>query len=121
MHLHKIADFMNFREAAIGGTIPETAKYREMLKKMHPLQMLSSNIVIPLFEISYSYTTIKGNHKNAKKYVFLQDHEEIDIEIELLMKDWVEDYNRQRPYRKISNVQILEIRIISFGSISIDH
>ena len=52
MHLHKIADFMNFREAAIGGTIPETEKYREMLKKMHPLQMLSSNIVIPLFEIS---------------------------------------------------------------------
>ena len=82
---------MNFREAAIGGTIPETAKYREMLKKMHPLQMLSSNIVIPLFEISYSYTTIRGNHKNAKKYVFLQDHEEIDIEIELLMKDWVEE------------------------------
>ena len=101
MHLHKIADFMNFREAAIGGTIPETAKYREMLKKMHPLQMLSSNIVIPLFEISYSYTTIRGNHKNAKYLV--------------------EDYNRQRPYRKISNVQILEIRIISFGSIFIDH
>ena len=92
-----------------------------MLKKMHPLQMLSSNIVIPLFEISYSYTTIRGNHKKAKKYVFLQDHEEIDIEIELLMKDWVEDYNRQRPYRKISNVQILGIRILSFGSISIDH
>ena len=88
---------------------------------MHPLQMLSSNIVITLFEISYSYTTIRGNHKKVSKYLFLQDHEEIDIEIGLLMKDWVEDYNWQKPYRKISNVQILEIRIISFGSIAIDH
>ena len=70
MHLHKIADFMNFREAAIGGTIPETAKYREMLKKMHPLQMLSSNIVIPLFEISYSYTTdYSGRSAHAPKRI----------------------------------------------------
>ena len=72
MHLHKIADFMNFREAAIGGTIPDTAKYREMLKKMHPLQMLSSNIVIPLFEISYSYTTIGEIIRMQKNMYFFK-------------------------------------------------
>ena len=72
MHLHKIADFMNFREAAIGGTIPETAKYREMLKKMHPLQMLSSNIIIPLFEISYSYTTIREIIRMLKNMYFFR-------------------------------------------------
>ena len=44
MHLHKLADLLSFHEVAVGGTLPQTEYYREKLKRLHPMQMLSSNI-----------------------------------------------------------------------------
>ena len=55
MHLHKLADILSFHEVAIGGTLPQTEYYREKLKRLHPMQMLSLNILLPLYEISFSY------------------------------------------------------------------
>ena len=39
-----------------------------------------------------------------------QSTSEVDFEAELLLKDWIAEQNARKPYRKISNVQILEIR-----------
>ena len=55
MHLHKLTDLLSFHEVAVGGTLPQTEYYREKLKRLHPMQMLSSNILLPLYEISFSY------------------------------------------------------------------
>ena len=54
MHLHKLTDLLSFHEVAVGGTLPQTEYYREKLKRLHPMQMLSSNILLPLYEISSS-------------------------------------------------------------------
>lgn len=115
MHLHKLADLLSFHEVAVGGTLPQTEYYREKLKRLHPMQMLSSNILLPLYEISLSYMTVRGNYRQAKKYAFLAEYSEVDFEAELLLKDWIAEQNARKPYRKISNVQILEIQKLRMG------
>ena len=70
MHLHKLTDLLSFHEVAVGGTLPQTEYYREKLKRLHPMQMLSSNILLPLYEISLSYMTVRGNYRQAKKICF---------------------------------------------------
>lgn len=87
MHLHKLADLLSFHEVAVGGTLPQTEYYREKLKRLHPMQMLSSNILLPLYEISLSYMTVRGNYRQAKKYAFLAEYSEVDFEAELLLKE----------------------------------
>ena len=46
-------------------------------------------------------------------------YSEVDFEAELLLKDWIAEQNARKPYRKISNVQILEIQKIAYGILDI--
>ena len=118
MHIHKYADLACFQEIGIGGTQPATEEYQEFIKKLHPSQFLSGGIRATLYEVSYSYMTIRGNGRTAKKYALLNpDHEEEYIEIEMQMSSWVENHNAKRPYRMISNVTILEIKPLAFANI----
>ena len=116
MHLHKFADMVLFDEIAIGGTLPETELYREFFKKLHPAQFLNSEIRIPVYEITYSYLTMRENHRVGRKYMFLRlEHDDVEMEIEMALNDWVEDLNREKAYRKIFNVRILEIKPIVYA------
>ena len=120
MHLHKFADLVSFEEIAVGGTLPETEYYRDFFKRLHPAQLLSSRVRIPIYEVTYSYNTKRGNYHVGKKYVFCRrEHEDLDIEIVMLLRDWVEDINKWKPYRKIFNVKILEIKPIAYALLSI--
>ena len=98
--------------------LPATEEYREFIKRLHPSQFLSGGVRATLYEISYSYTTIRGNGRTAKKYTLMNpDHEEAGIEIEMKLRDWVSSHNAKRPYRMISNVTILEIKPMAFANI----
>ncbi len=118
MHVHKYADLACFQEIGVGGMLPATEEYREFIKRLHPSQFLSGGVRATLYEISYSYTTIRGNGRTAKKYTLLNpDHEEAGIEIEMKLRDWVSSHNAKRPYRMISNVTILEMKPMAFANI----
>lgn len=119
MYLRKLADVLLFQEVAINGTLPQTQYYREKLKEMHPMQMLSTKLTLPLYQIPFSYVTLRGNYRQAKKYAFFTEHSEVDFEAELLLKDWILEENRRKPYRRISNVQILEVQKIAYGILEI--
>lgn len=120
MHIHKFADLAVFDEVGIGGTLPATAEYREFVKKLHPAQVLTGRLTAPLLEVKYSYVTIRGNYRTAKKYLLLRSiHEEVDFEVDMILRDWVDEQNKERPYRKISNVEILEINLIAYATISL--
>lgn len=121
MHIHKFADMARFDEIAIGGTLPATEEYRDFLKKLHPTQILNGRVVIPFYEVVYSYRTVRGNERTGKKYVLLrQEHEDSDMEIEMLLRSWVESRNMERPYRRISNVKILDIQPMAYATITFD-
>ena len=117
MHLHKFAELASFEEIACGGTLGATEEYRSFFKKLHPSQFLNSMIRIPIYEVKYSYFTARRNYRVGYKYMFLRlEHEEVDIEVEMAFQDWVDDLNKRKPYRKISNVRILEIKPIAYAS-----
>lgn len=120
MHLHKFADMVHFDEIATCGTLPATEEYRGFLKKLHPSQFLNSIVKIPIYEVKYSYYTKRGNYRVAYKYMLLRmEHEELDIEIEMAFQDWVNDLNKYKPYRSISNAKILEMRPVTYASLRI--
>lgn len=120
MHIHKFSDMVTFDEVAIGGTLPATEEYRSFFKKLHPRQILTSRITAPIYEVTYRYDTCRNNQREGKKYVILRSaHEDEEFEIDMLFRDWVEEENRRRPYRKISNVQILEIRPRAYATLSL--
>lgn len=120
MHIHKFADLAVFDEACVCGTLPATAEYREFIKKLHPAQILTGRLTVPLLEVKHSYVTNRGNYRTAKKYLLLRSlHEDVDIEVDMIMRDWADEQNKARPYRKISNVEILEVNLIAYATISL--
>lgn len=118
MHIHKFADIASFAEIGVGGNLPATEEYREFIKKLHPTQFLTGRLTAPLYEVEYSYVTVRGNYRKAYKYVLLRlEHDDLDLEIEMIFSDWVEELNRKCPYRRILNAQILKITPIAYATI----
>ena len=118
MHIHKFADIASFAEIGVGGNLPATEEYREFIKKLHPTQLLTGRLTAPLYEVEYSYVTVRGNYRKAYKYILLRlEHDDLDLEIEMIFSDWVEELNRKCPYRRILNAQILKIKPIAYATI----
>ena len=117
-----LADCCTFSEVAVGGTPPATENYRAFLKKLHPKQILNMQITIPLYRVRYSYMTRRGNIRQSEKFFFATagEHEELALEVEMKLKDWFEDENRARPYRAVSNVEILDIDRVAYATPSCD-
>lgn len=118
IHLHKFAEMVAFEEIGIGGTLPRTERYREFFKKIHPAQILKSRVSVPIYEIKYSYVTARGNYRERKKYILLRiEHEDIGFEIEMALEDWADNAKK---HRKVSNVEILEIKPIAYAVFSLN-
>ena len=118
MHIHKFADIASFAEIGVGGNLPATEEYREFIKKLHPTQFLTGRLTAPLYEVEYSYVTVRGNYRKAYKYILLRlEHDDLDLEIEMIFSDWVEELNRICPYRRILSAQILKIKRIAYATI----
>ena len=118
MHIHKFADIASFAEIGVGGNLPATEEYREFIKKLHPTQFLTGRLTAPLYEVEYSYVTVRGNYRKAYKYILLRlEHDDLDLEIEMIFSDWVEELNRKCPYRRILNAQIIKIKPIAYATI----
>ena len=118
MHIHKFADIASFAEIGVGGNLPATEEYREFIKKLHPTQFLTGRLTAPLYEVEYSYVTVRGNYRKAYKYILLRlEHDDLDLEIEMIFSDWAEELNRICPYRRILNAQILKIKPIAYATI----
>ena len=118
MHIHKFADIASFAEIGVGGNLPATEEYREFIKKLHPTQFLTGRLTAPLYEVEYSYVTVRGNYRKAYKYILLRlEHDDLDLEIEMIFSDCVEELNRICPYRRILNAQILKIKPIAYATI----
>lgn len=118
MHIHKFADIASFAEIGVGGNLPATEEYREFIKKLHPTQFLTGRLTAPLYEVEYSYVTVRGNYRKAYKYILLRlEHDDLDLEIEMIFSDWVEELNHKCPYRRILNAQILKITPIAYATI----
>ena len=121
MHIHEFADHCTFSEIAIGGTLPATKYYRDFLKKLHPKQILNSSMVIPLYKVEYGYMTTRSNVRQGEKYFFALEgeHEDIRLQVEIALQDWIDKENKEKPYRAISNVTILDVKRVAYATLAL--
>ena len=75
-------------------------------KNIHPRQLISEEIPIPVWKIHCSYYTARGNPKEADKYIL--DNEYAWDRIEDIFFNYIEEQNEKHPERKLSNVKILD-------------
>ena len=75
-------------------------------KQIHPKQLISDEISIPVWKIQYSYYTARGNPKDAVKYIL--DNENAWDRIEDRFMNYIKEQNEKFPERKLSNVKILD-------------
>lgn len=109
--------------SAYGGFDPdkETGNF---LKSMHPSQWLGERIKIPIFKVSYRYTTARGNLRTGEKYFMKNEgmcsSNAIDMLAEMYLNEWVEKRNKEKPFGKISNVEILGVEQIANAILPIE-
>lgn len=91
---------------------------RKKLSSIHPLNFLKSNITLPVYKISLSYTTDKGNYKTVERYAIM-DSEADDEYIDFWADMFTRDYNNNHPNHKMINCDINEIEKICEAVLSI--
>lgn len=95
-----------------GGFIPDTST-KNYFVSMHPSQWLGRRIKIKLHCIKYEYMTARQNKRIGHKYFLTEDGLNSDLDMDfladMLINDWVDEHNQKYPYKKISNVKILDI------------
>lgn len=75
-------------------------------KNIHPKQLISEIIPIPVWKVHYSYRTARGNPKEADKYIIKDESADcIDSEF----NRYIQEQNEKHPERKLSNVEILDV------------
>lgn len=78
----------------------------EEFKKCHPKQIISEDVLIPIWKVEYKYNTARGNPKTATKYLFLEESAWDIIDNEFM--NYIESLNERHPERELSNVEILD-------------
>lgn len=79
-------------------------------KEAHPKQIISTEIPIPVWKVTYKYKTNRGNDKSATKYVILKEEGWDLIDMEFMKH--IEEENKKHPERKLSNVAILDTEFL---------
>lgn len=87
-------------------------------KQIHPKQLVSEEITIPVWKIHYSYYTARGNSKEADKYIL--DNEDAWDRIEDEFMRYIEEQNEKYPDRKLSNVEILDVSFMGNVYLSLE-
>lgn len=75
-------------------------------KSIHPKQLISLEIPVPIWKIHYSYCTARGNPKKADKYII--DYESAWDRVDNTFMQHIKEQNEKYPERKLSNVEILD-------------
>ncbi len=78
----------------------------EEFKQIHPKQLISEEIPIPVWKIHYSYYTLRKNLKKADKYIL--DNENAWDRIEDIFMNYIKEFNEKHPERQLLNVKILD-------------
>ena len=67
-------------------------------KNIHPKQLISTEIPVPIWKVHYSYKTARGNPKEADKYII--DYESSWDRIEVTFDAYIQALNEKYPERQ---------------------
>mgnify|MGYP006896542036 FL=1 len=94
------------REEFLKQLVVNDSKMKEFLQ-IHPKQLISSEVKVPVWRIKYSYLTTRNNEKTSTKYILAAESDYDIVEAEFW--EYIKQVNESMPYRAISNVEILDI------------
>lgn len=85
------------------------------INNINPKQFVNciNNIPIICYEVNYKYTTVRGNKKNGNKY-FLFNSFNPQINMEEKLNEYIEDFNKEHPSRKLLNVKFLNSKCLGY-------
>lgn len=87
-------------------------------KDIHPKQLISEVIPIPVWKIRYAYYTARGNPKEADKYIIKDESAWDCIENEFIQ--YIQRQNEKYPERKLSNVEILDVFFMGSAELQLE-
>lgn len=87
----------------------------DAIDNIHTKNLINNlNATIEIYCIKFSYITMRNNSKERKVYLTPSaGYENLEQEF----YKWLENYNSTNPYRKLSNVKILDSRLYETYSI----
>ena len=97
------------REEFLKQLVVNDSEMKEFLQ-IHPKQLISSEVKVPVWRIEYSYLTARKNEKTSTKYILAAEFDYDIVEVEFW--EYIKNINEDMSYRAISNVKILEINYI---------
>lgn len=83
---------------------------KEKMMNIHPRNFIKSKITHPIYEISVSYETDRGNYKESTKYMILDNEPEeeyADFWADIFSRDYETEYKNS-----IKNIRILGVKYI---------
>lgn len=72
------------------------------------MKFIEKKTIFKVYKVRYTYKTNKGNPKENYKYL-IADYEE---QAKLDFIEYINKFNREKPFRAISNVKILDIVLL---------
>lgn len=90
---------------------------KKILQKINPKQIVDNvSIDISVFEVRYSYTTVRGNKKERVK-IFIKDGLNPERDMMTDFNFYINNFNKNNQYRKLSNVKFLDSRCVGYMSL----
>lgn len=80
-------------------------RFEKELKQDILLKFIDYEMKFLIYKVIYSYKTARGNKKENNKYLIASDG--TDAKFKFL--DYINKFNKEKPYRAISNVKILDV------------
>ena len=113
MKLHKLFKESCFEcRSQTDGFVPDVST-KAYFMSLHSSQWIGDSISIILYKITYSYLTARHNPSIGNKFFIksegFDNEEAIEYLADMHINDWVQAHNKKYPYKKISNVKILDI------------
>ena len=81
---------------------------KKKLSELHPLNFIKTKVTLPIYQITMSYLTDKGNYKETDKYMVMDssfEEEYSDMWSEMFANDYGKKYN-------LKDLQVLDIKHI---------
>lgn len=110
MHPSKFFDECDLR-VGIGTFEIFDADLKEKLKSVHPENLLSTKLILPVYQINISYTTEKGNYRTADKYMIMNSEKD-NAYFNFWLDMFVNDYNDNHPKHRMNNPNINSVKKI---------
>ena len=106
------SDFFKWCAIRIGINIFEIFDddLKKKLMNIHPKNFIKSKLELPIYKITVSYETGRGNHKKSEKYMILDSKDEQEYD-DMWADMFARDYELHHK-ESIKNIQILNIKFV---------